>query len=211
MLYAQPLWLKYLSQFLTTCTVCVLGCGTRSLRFTNPRSVLQLRHHSSQMSFGAGWYTGPCSNPCTVQCPQPLATSCNEPCVVSCPASRVIIFPPPVVVTFPGPILTTCPQETVVGSSAVPDGCASASLASVGAEVLCSEPSAGRSIPTPMSQCTPQCSYAFASHWVHPCNRASYTCYQPPENEKEEHIPEKEKPETENIDTTNEDKETPEV
>lgn len=211
MLYAQPLWLKYLSQFLTTCTVCVLGCGTRSLRFTNPRSVLQLRHHSSQMSFGAGWYTGPCSNPCTVQCPQPLATSCNEPCVVSCPASRVIIFPPPVVVTFPGPILTTCPQETVVGSSAVPDGCASASLASVGAEVLCSEPSAERSIPTPMSQCTPQCSYAFASHWVHPCNRASYTCYQPPENEKEEHIPEKEKPETENIDTTDEDKETPEV
>ncbi|NXX59539.1 KRFA protein, partial [Scopus umbretta] len=56
---------------------------------------------------------------CDVQCPQPLATSCNDPCVVSCGTSRVIIYPPPVVVTFPGPILSTCPQETVVGSSAV--------------------------------------------------------------------------------------------
>lgn len=173
--------------------------------------MLQLRHHSSQMSFGAGLYAGPCSNPCTVQCPQPLATSSNEPCVVSCPASRVIIFPPPVVVTFPGPILTTCPQETVVGSSAVQDGCASASLASVGAEFLHSEPSVERSIPRPMSQCTPQCSYLFDSHWVHPCNRASYRGYQPSENEKEEHTAEKEKPETENIDAANEDAETSEV
>ncbi|NWI19221.1 KRFD protein, partial [Crypturellus soui] len=79
----------------------------------------------------------PCAAPpCDAWCPQPLCSSCNESCVVSCQGSRVIIFPPPVVVTFPGPILSTCPQETLVGSSAVPEGCATSLRAGAG----CSEP-----------------------------------------------------------------------
>ncbi|NXN08048.1 KRSC protein, partial [Indicator maculatus] len=80
--------------------------------------------------------------PCSMQCPQPLASSSTEPCVVSCGASRVIIYPPPVLITFPGPILSTCPQEAVVGSSAVLQGGAAAPLTSLRAEVLCSEPAA---------------------------------------------------------------------
>ncbi|NXP86048.1 KRFT protein, partial [Passerina amoena] len=55
-------------------------------------------------------------------CPGPAASGSSQPCVVSCGASRVIIFPPPVLVTFPGPILSTCPQETVLGSSGIPEG-----------------------------------------------------------------------------------------
>ncbi|NWQ81728.1 KRFA protein, partial [Columbina picui] len=88
-----------------------------------------------------------------LQCPQPLATSCNNPCIVSCATSRVIIYPPPVVVTFPGPILSTCPQETVVGSSAVLEGGAAALPTTLRAEVLCSEPPAERFIPKSMPQC----------------------------------------------------------
>ncbi|NWS63720.1 KRFB protein, partial [Chunga burmeisteri] len=84
---------------------------------------------------------------CDVRCPQPLATSCNDPCVVSCSASRIIIYPPPVVVTFPGPILSTCPQETVVGSSAVPEEGAPAPLTSLRADVLRSEPPAEKFVP----------------------------------------------------------------
>ncbi|KFO52514.1 Scale keratin, partial [Corvus brachyrhynchos] len=54
--------------------------------------------------------------------PRPAASSSSHHWVVSCGASRVIIFPPPVLVTFPGPILSTCPQETVLGSSGMPEG-----------------------------------------------------------------------------------------
>ena len=173
--------------------------------------MLQVRHHFSQMSFGAEWDAGQCFYSCDVQCPQPLATSCNDPCIVSCGASRVIIYPPPVVVTFPGPILSTCPQETVVGSSTVLEGGPPAPLTSLRAEVPCSEPPAERFVPKYTPPRAPRCSYVFSSHWMHPCSRPSYRCYQPSEGEREEHAPEKEKPETENTDTTNEDKETSEA
>ncbi|NXV59899.1 KRSC protein, partial [Molothrus ater] len=65
-------------------------------------------------------------------CPGPAASGSSQPCVVSCGASRVIIFPPPVLVTFPGPILSTCPQETVLGSSGMPEGSAGMALGSSG-------------------------------------------------------------------------------
>lgn len=165
--------------------------------------VLQVRHLFCQMSFGGERDAGWCFYSCNVQCPQPLAASCNDPCVISCGASRVIIYPPPVVVTFPGPILSTCPQETVVRSSAVLEEGAPAPLTSLRAEVLCSEPPAERFVPKPW------CSYVFSSHWMHPCSRPGYRRYQPSESEREEHAPEKEKPETEN--TANEDKEISEA
>ncbi|NWZ12990.1 KRSC protein, partial [Agelaius phoeniceus] len=65
-------------------------------------------------------------------CPGPAASGSSQPCVVSCGASRVIIFPPPVLVTFPGPILSTCPQDTVLGSSGMPEGSAGMALGSSG-------------------------------------------------------------------------------
>ncbi|NWZ34954.1 KRFB protein, partial [Brachypodius atriceps] len=68
-------------------------------------------------------------------CGRPSASASSQPCVLSCGASRVIIFPPPVLVTFPGPILSTCPQETVVGSSGIPEGGVGTSLSSHGAEI----------------------------------------------------------------------------
>lgn len=173
--------------------------------------MLQVHHHFSKMSFGGEWDAGQSFYSCDAQCPQPLATSCNDPCVISCGASRVIIYPPPVVVTFPGPILSTCPQETVVGSSAVMEGGTSAPVTSLRAEVLYSEPPANSFIPKPVPQCEPRCSYVFSSHWMHPCSRPSNRSYQPSESKSEEHAPEKEKPETENTETANEDKETTEA
>lgn len=161
------------------------------------------------MSFGGERDAGRRFYSCNAECPQPLATSCNDPCVVSCGASRVIIYPPPVVVTFPGPILSTCPQETVVGSSAVLEGGAPAPLASLRAEVLCSEPPAERFVPKRVPQRAPRCSYVFSSRWMHPCSRPSYRCYQPSESDGEERAPEK--PETENTDTAVEDKEISEA
>ncbi|NXP42281.1 KRFB protein, partial [Leiothrix lutea] len=72
-------------------------------------------------------------------CPEPSASASSQPCTVSCGASRVIIFPPPVLITFPGPILSTCPQETVLGSSGIPEGIpeggAGTSLRSHGEEI----------------------------------------------------------------------------
>ncbi|KAM6228861.1 uncharacterized protein M6G45_015758 [Spheniscus humboldti] len=194
---------------------CIPSCGTHLIlpaRRTGEksRSPPEVRHHFSQMSFGGEWDAGRCFYSCDVQCPQPLATSCNDPCVVSCGTSRVIIYPPPVVVTFPGPILSTCPQETVVGSSAVLERGAPAPLTSLRAEVLCSEPPAERFVPKYVPQCAPRCSYVFSSHWMHPCNRPSYRHCQPSESKREERAPEK-KPETENTDTANEDKETSEA
>ncbi|NWT19317.1 KRSC protein, partial [Vireo altiloquus] len=69
------------------------------------------------------------------QCLPPAASGSSHPCVVSCGASRVIIFPPPVLVTFPGPILSTCPQQTLLGSSGMPEGVAGTSLRSHGEEI----------------------------------------------------------------------------
>lgn len=215
--YTTPITkIPVLGPYLLALFVCVwggAGCGVPTFPKTLLWShcVLQVCHHFSQMSSGGGWHTGCCSYPCDVQCPQPLATACNDPCVVSCAASRVIIFPPPVVVTFPGPILSTCPQETVVGSSAISQGCAPASLTSLGAEILHSGPSAGRFIPSYLPQCASRCSYVFSSHWIHPCNRPSYRRYRPPDREREEHIPVKEKPETETTNAANEEKETSEA
>ncbi|NXC03783.1 KRFJ protein, partial [Orthonyx spaldingii] len=54
-----------------------------------------------------------------VSCPAPATETRSQPCVTSCGDSRVVIYPPPVLVTFPGPVLSSCPQESVVGSSAV--------------------------------------------------------------------------------------------
>ena len=173
--------------------------------------VLQVRHHSSQMSFSGDWDAGRHFYPCDVRCPQPLATSCNDPCVVSCGTSRVIIYPPPIVVTFPGPILSTCPQETVVGSSAVLEGGAPAPLMSLREEVRCSDPPAERFVLKHRPQCAPRCCYVFSSHWMHPCSRPSYRRSQPSENEREEDAPEKEKPETKNTDAANEGEETAEA
>lgn len=173
-------------------------------------SVLQVHHRFSQMSSSREQGVGQCSYSCNVQCPQPLATSSNEPRVVSCGASRVIIYPPPVVVIFPGPIISTCPQETVVKSSPVLAGDAPAPLTSLRAEVPCSEPHAERSIPKDVPQvqtCAPRRStYVFSSRWIHPCRRPSYRRHQPSESKSKGHAPEKEKPETENTETANEDK-----
>lgn len=174
-------------------------------------SVLQVCHQFSQMSSGGVWDTGQCSQLYDVQCPKPLATSCNDPCIVSCGTSRVIIYPPPVIVTFPGPILSTCPQETVVGISAVLEGGAPTLPTTLGAESLCSESPAERFIPKSMPRCAPRCSYVFSSRWMHPCSRPSYRCYQPSESEREDNAPEKEKSETENTDPASEDIEIPEA
>ncbi|NXY52571.1 KRFA protein, partial [Callaeas wilsoni] len=69
------------------------------------------------------------------QCPRPAASGSGLPCVLSCGASRVLIFPPPVLLTFPGPILSTCPQETLLGSSGMPEAGAGTPPRSHGAPI----------------------------------------------------------------------------
>lgn len=188
-----------------------VGCKCCERPHRDLHSVLQVHHHLSQMSFSREQHVGQCSYSHDVQCPQPLATSSREPCVVACGTSRVIIYPPPVVVIFPGPIISTCPQETVVKSSPVLEGDAPAPLTSLRAEVPCSEPHTERltpkDVPWVQTRAPRRTTYVFSSHWIHPCRRPSYRCHRPSESTREEHAPAKEKPETENTERTNEDKE----
>ncbi|NXP85460.1 KRFJ protein, partial [Passerina amoena] len=65
-----------------------------------------------------------CCLPAALACPEPFTMTCSKTCVIKYPDTVVdVVKPncPPYSVIYPGPTLTTFPQQTLVGSTALPD------------------------------------------------------------------------------------------